>query len=111
MEFEEELRVIKQNLGVFTNKELAKKLGLTADAIKAWSKKRNIPQKYKHYIENQFNGNVGQVIKNHHGDINIGHNQNTEIEAELIEIFRSLDKKQKDYFYHLMKAEKIKNEM
>ena len=111
MDFKEQLRELKIHFKVLTNKELAEKIGLSEDGVRNWVRKKEIPKKYKKYIENQVNGNNNTVINKAHGTINIGHNSNTNHEDEILELYKSLNDKQKEYIYHWMKSEKIKNEM
>ena len=57
VEFREKLLKIKIHFGVKTNKELAFKLGISEDAVKAWTKKKEIPKKYEKILEDTLKSN------------------------------------------------------
>ena len=121
MEFRELLLQLKIHYSVKTNKELAYSLGLSEDAIKAWNKKKSIPKKYLKVLEKDTKSNINithgnnNTISGHnsgvniHGDVHI--NNIEQQDRELCEIIKQLDPKQKEYYYHLMKADLIKKNL
>lgn len=121
MDFKEEMRLLKLHYQVFNNKELAVKMGLSEDGIKNWIRKKAIPKKHLKVLEkdkkintNIINGNNninsnGKNGVNIHGDVHI--NNIEQQDRELCELLKKLDKKTKEYFYHIIKAEVLKKEL
>jgi transcriptional regulator with XRE-family HTH domain len=120
MEFKEILRLLKLKLNVFTNKELAKRLGISESTISKWIKRESIPKRYLKLLEesgenifNSNNNNGIQSINNNgtqiNGDINI--NQLSDIELELCKLIKELDDKEKEYYYHTIKSDILKKSL
>ena len=66
MNYYENLRELKTIFRVFNNKELAEKLEITEDAVKAWAKRKSIPSKYLDLIQKQQYNNITnkEIISN-----------------------------------------------
>ena len=121
MEFRELILQLKIHYGVNTNIELANKIGLSEDGIKNWVRKKSIPKKYLKVLEKDTNSNINithgnnNTISGHnsgvniHGDVHI--NNIEQQDRELCEIIKQLDPKQKEYYYHLMKADLLKKNL
>lgn len=118
MDFKENLRLLKVLFKVTTNKELAVKMGLSEDGIKNWIRKKEIPKKHLKLLENNnmlinnignnnINGNNSGV--NIHGDVHI--NNIDERDKELCELMKQLEPKEKEYYYHLIKADLLKKNL
>ena len=119
MDFKEEMRLLKLHYKVFNNKELAVAMGLSEDGIKNWIRKKAIPKKHLKVLENNQNiikniGNNNNINANNngvniHGDVHI--NNVEQKDKELCELIKQLDDNQKDYYYHLIKADLIKKNL
>ena len=117
MDFKEDLRKLKIYFNVFNNRQLADKLNLSKQAVDDWARKQQIPKKYLNILEqenknqvnsnNQNNNNIS-INGNNHGHINI--NSSDEMSMEICKSIKRLSEKKKEYFYHLIKAELIKEE-
>lgn len=112
MDFKEELRKLKIYYDVFSNKELAEKLNLSKQAVDDWARRKTIPKRYLEKIENsKINTNSGtvQINGNNHGHINI--NSSDEMSMEICKCIKRLSEKRKEYYYHLIKADLLKEEI
>lgn len=118
MDFREILLQLKIHLGVNTNKELADKLGISEDGVKAWTKKKAIPKKYLKVLENKENKNF--FSNNHNGNNNINVvetnngtmviNSDDGIKSELCEAIKKLEPKRAEYYLYKIKAELLEKE-
>jgi len=108
MDFVEQFEKLKINFNVFTNKELAEKLEISESAVSVWTSRKKIPKKYLRYLENKnnINQNGNNNIGINHGNVNI-----TNSNDELYALISKLSDKKKEYFYHLIKAEILKDEL
>ena len=114
MEFKDNLRKLKQFFNVDTNKELANKLELSVSALEGWQKRKVIPKKYLKYIDNNtsnnfIGGNNIQISGKNKGEINI--NSSNEMNIEICELIKKLDDKQREYYYHMIKADILKKDL
>lgn len=114
MEFEKKLIELKYFFKAKSNKDLAIKIGLSEDGVKNWIRKKEIPQRYLKLLDsgndNQIiNTNSGNNVKieNNHGHINI--NSSDEMSMEICKEIKKLSDVKKEYFYHLIKAEVLKD--
>ncbi len=115
-DYRELLLQLKIHFGVNSNKELAEKLGLSEDGIKNWTRKKEIPTRYTKILEKndtnkKSNINAGsvQINGNNHGHINI--NSSDEMSMEICKEIKKLSDVKKEYFYHLIKAEVLKEKL
>jgi hypothetical protein len=117
--FKEDINTLKRIYGVFNYKDLAKELDITESAIKGWVKRKIIPSKYVKIIEknnkniyNNGNNNInsnGKKNVNIHGDVHINNIEQQDI--ELCELIKQLEPKEKEYYYHLIKADLLKKNL
>lgn len=115
-EFKQNLLKLKNKFQVLTNIELAKKLNISSSAVNEWVKRETIPQKYlklldqdkENSIFNQGNNNIN-INGHNNGQIHI--NSSNEIDLEICKEIKKLSEQKKQYFYHLIKAEILKEEI
>lgn len=113
MNYKEDLKNLKIFYKVFSNKELAEKLGISYNAVSEWIKRERIPKKYletldksKNTITNNGNNNIN--INENNGNIHI--NSNEEMNLEICNLIKRLNANKKKYIYHLIMAEILRDE-
>ena len=115
MEFKEILLKIKYINNVSTDRELAKKLGLTEDAIRNWKRKKKVPKKYLKLLEekniNNNNVNNSGIMVNgvNNGKLQI-HNHTYELDNKLCDLIKELSPKRKEYYFYKISAELLEDE-
>jgi len=128
--FEEVIKKLKLKLSIEKDKELYQLMGIKQSTFTNWRSRNKIPyeeiitycnknnitfsdifneeKEQKSIIgNNNINGNNSGVHIN--GDVHI--NNIEQQDRELCEIIKQLDSKQKEYYYHLMKADLIKKNL
>jgi hypothetical protein len=112
LDFKDNLSKLKSFFNVETNRDLAEKLNITEGAISIWGNRGVIPKKYLQKLENnRINTNSGtvQINGNNHGHINI--NSSDEMSMEICKEIKKLSDKKKEYYYHLIKADVLKEQI
>jgi len=114
MNYKKIIRDLKIKYDVYTNRELAKKLGISESTIKSWTLNKKVPEKYiKLLDEKPIEQNI--ITTGNKNQINVNINSHNKIisniEDELIEAFRKLNDKEKEYFYHQIKAKALEKEL
>lgn len=113
--FEENLRKLKYKFQALTNIELSKKLNITSSAVNEWVKRKTIPTKYLKLLEQETksitnNGSHNiNISGDNSGQIHI--NSSDEMSLEICKEIKKLSNVKKEYFYHLIKAENLKEAM
>jgi len=88
---------LKLKYNALTNKELAKKLGIKEGTVRNWVVYKNIPKKYIELL------NDGKSIFDFENYSNL--------ENELLENFRKLNDKEKEYILYLTKLKVLEKEI
>ena len=103
------MRQLKTHYNVFTNKELAEILEISESTISKWIQRNSIPKRYIKILESSNivqNGDNNIQVNQNNGTVNINHNKD-----DLCELISKLSDKKREYFYHLIKAEILKDEL
>jgi len=130
--FKELIEYLKIELKINSDKELAEKLGLTSGSFSERKRTNSIPNNkiidlcvkenldlnriYRKNVNDSGvlnSGNNNKTNENNsiniHGNVHI--NNVEQQDKELCEIIKQLDPKQKEYYYHLMKADLLKKNL
>ena len=116
MDFKEQMRLLKIHFKVFTNKELAVKMGLSEDGIKNWIRNKAIPKKHLKLLEKDNNIEKNNINGNNNINLNginnsqIHINGNNDLEHKICESVKKLSDKRKMYYYHKIEAELLEDE-
>jgi hypothetical protein len=101
-----DIDMLKRIHGVFNYQDLAIKLDISENAIKGWVKRKSIPQKYLNIIEDHRINAINDYVKEN--NIDIPSKEKIEKVREVMYLLMELDDKKIEYYYHLIKAETLK---
>jgi len=123
---------LKKVFNVKTQKQLAEALGITHAAIDNWKNRKELPNRYKRYLYGTNNNKIDQIQIGHRivGDGNFVDNNNisfynndkkaienikigniTEDDLEILKYFKRLSSKKQEYYFYLIKADVLKDEI
>jgi len=123
---------LKKVFNVKTQKQLAEALGITHAAIDSWKHSNKLPNRYKRYLNNIDNKKIDQIQIGHRivGNGNFVDNNNisfynddkkaienikigniTEDDLEILKYFKRLSPKKQEYYFYLIKADVLKDEI
>lgn len=111
-EVKEDINMLKRIYGVFNYQDLAIKLKITESAIKGWVKRKSIPQKYMDIIEKHRINSINQIFENRDNQKSIDvSSKEYLLKQELKNLIDELDDKKAEVYYHLIKAEILKEKL
>ncbi|QEZ89061.1 transcriptional regulator, XRE family [Aliarcobacter cibarius] len=96
---------LKEKLNFKTDMELAKYLNLASGTVTNWKNRNKIPYDEIFSICEKENIDINYIFYGIYKNEKI----NINFKDEILNIINNSNKKELEYFYHLLKAEKIKN--
>jgi len=133
---EENIKIViaklKKVFNVKTQKQLAEALGISHAAIDSWKNRKELPNRYKRYLNDIDSKKIDQLQIGHKiiGNGNFVDNNNisfynndkkaienikrgniTEEDLEILKYFKRLSFKKQEYYFYLIKADVLKDEI
>jgi len=118
---------LKKLFNVKTQKQLAEALGISHAAIDSWKHNNKLPNRYKRYLDDIDNKKIGQIQIGHRivGNGNFVNSKNGNVvinnsgkgnvgdidDLEILKYFKRLSPKKQEYYFHLIKADVLKDEI